>query len=106
MIPATDNAPSPDWPPGKGVLGARRMERKGLWWGAAVVPQEVKGVVVTCRQNTELGLTRVLLSATPALTHQCGPHPHTHQTGGCTGLESPCGQTGDGQSSQHEDNTA
>lgn len=31
---------------------------------------------------------------------------HTHQAGGCTGLGSPHRQTGDEQSSQHEDNTA
>lgn len=71
-----------------------------------LVQQEVKGVVVTCPQNTELGLACVPLNATPALTCACCPHPHIQQTGGCTGLGSPRGQTGDGQSSQYEDNTA
>ena len=84
------------------MLGARRIKRKGLWCKAGVV----EGVDVKCSLNTKLGLAYVLLYATPALTHQCWPHPHTYQTGGCTGLESPCGQTGDGQSSQYEDSTA
>lgn len=61
-----------------------------------MAPQEV---AVTCPQNPELGLSRVILDATPALTP-------IHTRGGYTGLGSPCGQTGDGQSSQHEDNTA
>lgn len=84
------------------MLGARRIERKGLWCEADVE----KGVGVRGSQNTQPGLACVLIYAPPALAHQCWPHPHTCQTGGCTGLESPCGQTGDGQRSQEDDNTA
>ena len=102
LISATDNPSSSDWPPGKGVLGARRIERKGLWCEADVE----KGVGVKGSQNTQPGLAHVLIYAPPALARQCWPHPHTCQAGGCTGLESPCGQTGDGQRSQDDNNTA
>lgn len=39
LISATDNLSSSDWPPGKGVLGARRTEREGLWCEADVVKE-------------------------------------------------------------------
>lgn len=52
LISATDNPSSSDWPPGKGVLGARRTEREGLWCEADVV----KGVDVKGSQDTKLGL--------------------------------------------------
>lgn len=43
---------------------------------------------VTCLQSTELGPSHVILDATPGLTP-------VHSRGGCTGLGSPRGQTGD-----------
>lgn len=54
---------------------------------------------VMCPQSAELGLSRVTLDATAGLTP-------AHSRGGCTGLGSPHAQTGDRQSSWHEDSTA
>ena len=61
------------------------------WWMGP------EGGAVPCPQDTGLGLTGGLLNAAP---------PRSLRPGGCAGLGSPCGQTGGGQSSQCDDNTA
>lgn len=57
------------------------------------------GSRVPCPQSTKLGPSHRILEIIPGFTP-------VHTGGDCTGLGSPRGQTGDGQSSQHGDNTA